>query len=100
MEKYRLYTVVPMLLKFLEELTNWYVRLNRPRLKGEVTQNDWIISLNVLLDVILKSAILMDPYVPFITEMIYSNLSKVKIIFLNLITFRVQEKILIFLIFF
>jgi isoleucyl-tRNA synthetase len=35
MEKYRLYTVVPELLRFLENLTNWYVRLNRPRFKGE-----------------------------------------------------------------
>jgi len=35
MEKYRLYTVVPKLLKFLENLTNWFVRLNRLRLKGE-----------------------------------------------------------------
>jgi isoleucyl-tRNA synthetase len=35
MEKYRLYTVVPKLLNFVENLTNWYVRLNRQRLKGE-----------------------------------------------------------------
>ena len=35
MGKYNLDTVVPKLLKFLEQLTNWYVRLNRPRLKGE-----------------------------------------------------------------
>ena len=35
MEKYKLYTVVPKLLLFLENLTNWYVRLNRLRLKGE-----------------------------------------------------------------
>jgi isoleucyl-tRNA synthetase len=29
MEHYRLYTVVPQLLQFLDNLTNWYVRLNR-----------------------------------------------------------------------
>jgi len=34
MEAYRLYTVAPRLVKFLNQLTNWYVRLNRPRLKG------------------------------------------------------------------
>lgn len=37
MEKYRLYTVVPKLLHFLENLTNWYVRLNRLRFKGETS---------------------------------------------------------------
>jgi isoleucyl-tRNA synthetase len=34
MEAYRLYTVTPKLLGFIEALTNWYVRMNRKRLKG------------------------------------------------------------------
>ena len=33
MVAYRLYTVVPRLLKFIDNLTNWYVRFNRKRLK-------------------------------------------------------------------
>lgn len=33
MEAYRLYTVVPSLVKFIEDLTNVYVRYNRKRLK-------------------------------------------------------------------
>lgn len=52
MEKYRLYTVVPKLLSFLENLTNWYVRLNRMRLKGETETHDWLTALNVLFEVI------------------------------------------------
>jgi isoleucyl-tRNA synthetase len=35
MATYHLDTVAPRLLNFLDELTNWYVRLNRPRIKGE-----------------------------------------------------------------
>lgn len=34
MKAYRLYTVVPRLVDFIEQLTNCYVRLNRNRLKG------------------------------------------------------------------
>lgn len=34
MKAYRLYTVVPRLVEFIEQLTNCYVRLNRTRLKG------------------------------------------------------------------
>jgi len=34
MGRYKLYKVVPKLVDFLENLTNWYVRLNRNRLKG------------------------------------------------------------------
>jgi len=35
MQYYRLYTVVPKLLKFLDDLTNVYIKLNRPRIKGD-----------------------------------------------------------------
>jgi len=31
MDSYHLYNVVRPLLSFLDQLTNWYVRLNRPR---------------------------------------------------------------------
>ncbi|KKA20158.1 Isoleucine--tRNA ligase [Rasamsonia emersonii CBS 393.64] len=31
---YRLYTVVPRLLRLIDNLTNWYIRFNRKRLKG------------------------------------------------------------------
>ena len=34
MESYKLYAVIPRLLKFIQILTNFYVRLNRKRLKG------------------------------------------------------------------
>jgi isoleucyl-tRNA synthetase len=33
MAAYRLYTVVPRLVQFIQNLTNWYVRMNRKRLK-------------------------------------------------------------------
>ena len=35
MDSYKLYNVVRPMLDFLEQLTNWYVRLNRPRIKGD-----------------------------------------------------------------
>ena len=76
MESYRLYTVVPKLLKFLDALSKTYVRLNRNRLKGDNGQEDQQIALNVLFDVLLNVTILMSPFVPFITDMIYQNLVK------------------------
>lgn len=35
MDSYKLYNVVRPTLDFIEDLTNWYVRLNRPRMKGD-----------------------------------------------------------------
>lgn len=34
MSEYKLYNVAPKLVSFLNDLTNWYVRLNRPRIRG------------------------------------------------------------------
>jgi len=76
MEAYRLSTVVPKLLLFLNNLTNWYVRLNRGRLKGDNGDQDQKIALDVLFGVLLNVTILMSPFVPFITDMIYLNLVK------------------------
>lgn len=69
--------MVPEVIEFLEDLTNWYVRLNRLRLKGDHGNEEMLLSLNVLFNVILKETILMCPYTPFITEMMYQNLRKV-----------------------
>jgi len=77
MDEYKLYNVVPQLIKFLENLTNWYVRLNRNRLKGEldeVNDQNMRVSLNVLFDVLLKINLLMSPIAPFLTEHMYQNM--------------------------
>jgi isoleucyl-tRNA synthetase len=77
MSEYKLYNVVPQLITFLENLTNWYVRLNRLRLKGDVDEVSMKVSLNVLFDVLLKVNVLMAPYVPFLTESMYQNMKLV-----------------------
>ena len=74
MDTYKLYNVVKPLLTFLEKLSNWYVRLNRPRMRGEEGKEEQFRSLNVLFDVILKSSTLMSCITPFITEHMYQNL--------------------------
>jgi len=76
MEAYRLYTVVPRLLAFLEDLTNWYVRLNRDRMRGNNGPEEAHIALCTLYEVVLNVSVLMSPVTPFITEFMYQNLSK------------------------
>ncbi|KAJ8395346.1 hypothetical protein AAFF_G00033310 [Aldrovandia affinis] len=74
MDAYRLYTVVPRLVKFVDMLTNWYVRTNRRRLKGENGVEDCMRALETLFSVLLSMCRLMAPFTPFITEMMYQNL--------------------------
>lgn len=67
---------MPPLVKFLDSLTNWYVRMNRNRIKGDVDDENMQVSINVLFDVLLKTNILMSPHVPFLTEAMYLNMKK------------------------
>jgi len=75
MESYKLYNVVRPTLDFLEDLTNWYVRLNRPRMKGDdTTEKDQFIALNCLFDVLMNATQLMSPITPFLSEHIFQNM--------------------------
>ncbi|XP_069793365.1 isoleucine--tRNA ligase, cytoplasmic isoform X2 [Narcine bancroftii] len=74
MEAYRLYTVVPRLVKFVDMLTNWYVRMNRRRLKGENGTENCERALETLFAVLFDMCRLMAPFTPFITELMYQNL--------------------------
>jgi len=76
MEAYRLYTVVPRLVNFLDDLTNWYVRLNRDRMRGSNGLEEAFTSLSALYEVLLNVTVCLAPVVPFITELIYGNLAR------------------------
>lgn len=75
MAAYRLYTVVPRLVKFIDDLTNWYVRMNRKRLKGDTTLDDCKSALSCLGCVLSTMIRLMAPFTPFLTELMYKNLN-------------------------
>ncbi|KDD75520.1 class I (I, L, M and V) tRNA synthetase, partial [Helicosporidium sp. ATCC 50920] len=74
MDGYRLYTVVPGLLTFIDRLTNVYVRLNRRRLKGRTGRADAANALSVLFRVLAELCSLMAPFTPFFCESLYRNL--------------------------
>jgi isoleucyl-tRNA synthetase len=74
----RLYTVIPKLLDFISSLTNWYVRLNRPRLKGiSCTEEAQRAALSTLGSVLLSLSQLMAPFAPFFAEHTYKNLKAI-----------------------
>eukprot|EP01095_Lingulamoeba_sp_RSL-Kostka_P013003 TRINITY_DN525_c5_g1_i2.p1 TRINITY_DN525_c5_g1~~TRINITY_DN525_c5_g1_i2.p1 ORF type:complete len:1178 (+),score=473.15 TRINITY_DN525_c5_g1_i2:44-3577(+) len=77
MKFYRLYTVLPRLVLFIEELCNWYIKLNRPRLKGIDGVDDQLLAINVLFEVILTMIKAMCPFTPFFTEYLYGVILKI-----------------------
>lgn len=74
MAAYRLYTVVPKLLELIDNTTNWYIRFNRRRLKGELGVDDTKHALNTLFEVIYTLCRGLAPFTPFITDNIYLRL--------------------------
>ncbi|KAI9076357.1 hypothetical protein K1719_041672 [Acacia pycnantha] len=76
MDGYRLYTVVPYLLKFLDNLTNIYVRFNCKTLKGRTGEDDCRTALSTLYNVLLLACKVMAPFTPFFTEVLYQNMRK------------------------
>lgn len=74
MDEYRLYTVVPKLLNLIDQLTNWYIRLNRRRLKGENGLDDAKKALNTLTETLFTLVRAMAPFTPFLADGIYQRL--------------------------
>ena len=76
MENYYLYEVVPPLISFIDELTNWYVRSNRKRFWKEkgIDDRDKINAFKTLHEVLIEFSKTMAPVLPFICEEIYQGL--------------------------
>lgn len=81
MELYRLYNVVPQVLSFIEDLTNWYIRLSRKRFwgsgesSGQLSQ-DAVDAYATLTYVLAGFAKVFAPFAPFISEKIYLSLTE------------------------
>ncbi len=74
MEAYRLYNVVPALFTFIEDLTNWYIRLNRTRFWGDGLNDDKCAAYSTLFTCLMEVSQAMAPFAPFLSEHIYLEL--------------------------
>ncbi len=75
MQAYRLYNVVPQLFNFIEDLTNWYIRLNRRRFwEGEDLTTDKAQAYSTLYTTLKELSKIMAPFAPFLSEFIYQEL--------------------------
>ena len=66
--------MVPRLLDLIDQTTNWYIRFNRKRLKGELGLEDTQHALNTLFEVLFTLTKGLAPFTPFLTESIYQRL--------------------------
>ncbi|HVJ22199.1 MAG TPA: class I tRNA ligase family protein, partial [Polyangiaceae bacterium] len=73
MEGYRLYNVVPRLVGFIDDLTNWYVRRSRPRFWKSADDKDKANAYATIYEVLVTFAKVLAPFMPFLTETIYQR---------------------------
>ncbi len=79
MDRYEIYRVVPGLVDLVDELTNWYIRRSRRRFWSEGSAgdagHDTLNAFRTLHHVLLELSKILAPFLPFIAEEIYGNLS-------------------------
>jgi isoleucyl-tRNA synthetase len=77
MQAYRLYNVVPQLFNFIEDLTNWYIRLNRRRFwEGKGLSTEKAQAYSTLYTTLKELSKIMAPFAPYLSEYIYQELKK------------------------
>ena len=72
MDDYKVDKVIMLLIEYIEDLTNWYIKLNRDRIRGLSTTEERNIALSVLYKVLNTYVKCSTPFMPFLSESIYS----------------------------
>ncbi len=77
MDKFNLSKSISPIVDFIEDLTNFYIKLNRETLKGFNGNEEWSNSLGVLYNVIKTFCIILAPFAPFISEYLYDHIKQI-----------------------
>jgi isoleucyl-tRNA synthetase len=75
MAAFRISKIIPVIMNFIENLKNWYIRFNRNRFRGRfcspVEQGQ---ALSTLFRVLFEFAKVTAPFVPYLSETMYQKL--------------------------
>ncbi|MBP7843779.1 MAG: isoleucine--tRNA ligase [Proteobacteria bacterium] len=79
MEAFHLYEVPPLLTSFIDDLTNWYIRLNRERFWSErnsKTEANKEAAYSTLYCVLMRLTKILSPVLPFMSEVLFASLNR------------------------
>jgi isoleucyl-tRNA synthetase len=74
-ESYKIDSSIYEIINYVDDLTNWYVKFNRDRMKGHLGKDEQQTSLSTLNYVLYNYNIMMAPFTPFLSEHLYTYLS-------------------------
>lgn len=83
-DEYRLYQVVPLVIRFEELFSKWYINLSKLKMKGSAvrsptptsTDHEQERALATLWKVLKVFSVIMSPITPFMSERIYQGLAE------------------------
>ncbi len=76
MERYRLDNVVPVVLRYIDDLTNWYIRLSRKRFWSAADEDprDKACAYATLYEALVTFSKVLAPFLPFLSDALYRGL--------------------------
>jgi isoleucyl-tRNA synthetase len=95
MKKYEIADVAPRLVSLIDDLTNWYIRLNRDRFWSEnnaVYEKTKTNAYQTLWQCLDRTSTMLAPFLPFMAEMLSSALRGFSVDRLDLVKSSVHEK--------
>lgn len=75
LDNYRLQDATRPITKFLDNLTNWYIRRSRKRFWKSENDGDKLEAYETLYEVLITVSKIIAPFTPFISEYIFKNLT-------------------------
>ena len=75
MQEYNIPKALQGVLPFIDDLSNWYVRRSRRRFSKNDDREDKLAAFYVLRDVLIRTAIILAPFTPFLSEELYQKLT-------------------------
>lgn len=77
MDELTIYKVKNEIFEFIEDLTNWYIKFNRNRLRGRFcSQSEQGYAISILYHVVITFSKITAPFIPFLSETIYRKLKQ------------------------
>jgi isoleucyl-tRNA synthetase len=61
--------------EFMDNLTNWYIRRSRRRFWKSENDQDKLFAYHTLYEVLVETAKVIAPVMPFVSEEVYKNLT-------------------------
>lgn len=76
LDEYRVVEACRALEQFVDDLSNWYIRLSRPRFWGGGMTQDKSSAYHALYEAVRTLSLLLAPFVPFIAEAMWRSLRR------------------------